>query len=216
MPITQVNDRIKEAPVVMLRAVFAGIGQLLLTADKVRARAAEQVWPPDRVPANGPAAKPSGWQSPERTRNGSTHAEPTVAQRHPAERKIPGSPGPVAQAGPVAAAEPVAAEPVAAEPVAAEPVAAEPVAAEPVAAEPVAAEPVAAEPVAAEPVAAATAAAPTPLPGYDDLSLASLRARLRVLDAATIQDMLAYEKAHAQRDPVIGMLERRLAKITAG
>ena len=33
MPIPQVNDRIKEAPVVMLRAVFAGIGQLLLTAD---------------------------------------------------------------------------------------------------------------------------------------------------------------------------------------
>ena len=31
MPIPQVNDRIKEAPVVMLRAVFAGIGQILLT-----------------------------------------------------------------------------------------------------------------------------------------------------------------------------------------
>src|SRR6516164_6985061 len=39
MPIPQVNDRIKEAPVVVLRAVFAGIGQILLTADKVRARA---------------------------------------------------------------------------------------------------------------------------------------------------------------------------------
>jgi hypothetical protein len=28
--------------------------------------------------------------------------------------------------------------------------------------------------------------------------------------------MLAYEKAHARREPVITMLERRLAKITAG
>ena len=46
--------------------------------------------------------------------------------------------------------------------------------------------------------------------------LASLRARLRVLDAATIQAMLAYEKAHARREPVITMLERRLAKISAG
>jgi hypothetical protein len=55
-----------------------------------------------------------------------------------------------------------------------------------------------------------------PLPGYDDLSIASLRARLRVLDAATIQEMLAYEKAHARREPVIAMLERRLAKISAG
>jgi len=27
--------------------------------------------------------------------------------------------------------------------------------------------------------------------------------------------MLAYEKAHARREPVITMLERRLAKITA-
>ena len=51
MPIPQVNDRIKEAPVVVLRAVFAGIGQILLTADKVRARAAEQVWTPDRAAA---------------------------------------------------------------------------------------------------------------------------------------------------------------------
>ena len=54
------------------------------------------------------------------------------------------------------------------------------------------------------------------MPGYDDLSLASLRARLRGLDAATIQAMLAYERAHARREPVITMLERRLEKISAG
>ncbi len=60
------------------------------------------------------------------------------------------------------------------------------------------------------------AAQAPPLPGYDDLSIASLRARLRVLDAATIQATLAYEKAHARREPVITMLERRLAKISAG
>jgi len=45
MPNPQVNDRIKEAPAVMLRAVFAGVGQLLLAADKVRARAAGTGWP---------------------------------------------------------------------------------------------------------------------------------------------------------------------------
>jgi hypothetical protein len=55
-----------------------------------------------------------------------------------------------------------------------------------------------------------------PLPGYDDLSLASLRARLRALDATTIQAMLVYEKAHAGREPVITMFERRLAKLAAG
>ena len=62
---------------------------------------------------------------------------------------------------------------------------------------------------------ASTATAP-PLPGYDDLSLRSLRARLRRLDAPTIEATLAYEKDHAHRDDVITMLERHLAKITAG
>jgi hypothetical protein len=62
--------------------------------------------------------------------------------------------------------------------------------------------------------AAAVPAAEPPLPGYDDLSLPSLRARLRTLDAPAIEAMLAYEKAHARRDDVITMLERRLAKIT--
>jgi hypothetical protein len=60
------------------------------------------------------------------------------------------------------------------------------------------------------------AAAAAPLSGYDDLSPASLRARLRGLDATAIQALLAYEQTHARREPVIAMLERRLAKITAG
>jgi hypothetical protein len=58
-------------------------------------------------------------------------------------------------------------------------------------------------------------AAEPPLPGYDDLSLPSLRARLRTLDAPAIMAMLAYERAHARRVDVLTMLERRLAKITA-
>jgi hypothetical protein len=41
-----------------------------------------------------------------------------------------------------------------------------------------------------------------------------LRARLRTLDAPAIEAMLTYEKAHARRDDVTAMLERRLAKIT--
>ena len=38
MPIPQVTDRIKEAPAVVLRAVFAGIGQVLMAVDKIRAQ----------------------------------------------------------------------------------------------------------------------------------------------------------------------------------
>ena len=55
-----------------------------------------------------------------------------------------------------------------------------------------------------------------PLPGYDDLTLPSLRARMRGFDVAMLQAVLEYEKAHAHRDDVITMFERRLAKVTAG
>ncbi len=102
MPIPQVNDRIKEAPVVVLRAVFAGIGQILLTADKVRARAAEQVWTPDRAPARAPAGLPADRRLPESPRNGTMRTEPAVADR-PATHEAPAGQGPVtAQATPAA------------------------------------------------------------------------------------------------------------------
>jgi hypothetical protein len=85
-------------------------------------------------------------------------------------------------------------------------------AAEPVAAAP---EPTAvAEPViAAEPAAAAAAAAP--LPNYDELSVASLRARLRNLDVAQVRQLAEYERAHAARADVLTMFERRIAKLEA-
>src|SRR2546423_3841 len=145
MPIPQVNDRIKEAPVVVLRAVFAGIGQLLLTADKVRTRAAEQVWTPDQPAGAGPAGPSPNWAATATKTAPATKATVTTKTAPPAK------PAPAAP----------------------------------------------------------------PLPGYDALSLPSLRARLRTLDATAIKAMLDYEKAHARRDEVITMLERRLAKITA-
>jgi hypothetical protein len=186
MPIPQVNDRIKEAPVVVLRAVFAGIGQILLTADKVRARAAEQVWTPERAPVRATAHLPAGRPAGEPPRNGVTWTEPAVAD-HSAVHEAPASQGPV-----TAATTPTAKATAKATPTAKT-----------------------AKTAPAPRVAEPATEAP-PLPGYDDLSLASLRARLRVLDAPAIQAMLGYEKAHARREPVITMLERRLAKISAG
>jgi hypothetical protein len=52
-----------------------------------------------------------------------------------------------------------------------------------------------------------------PVPNYDELSIASLRARLRALDAAQVRDLLDYERAHASRANVITMFERRIAKL---
>ena len=237
MPIPQVNDRIKEAPVVVLRAVFAGIGQILLTADKVRARAAEQVWTPDRAPAQAPAGLPADRRPQEPPRNGTTHAEPAVADHSavreapasrppattaaepatkpaPATRATPTKPAPATKATSAAKATPAAK---ASSPAKATPAAKAAPAAK-TTPEPKA--PRAATAAKAVPAPRAAKAEPAaeapPLPGYDDMSLASLRARLRALDPATIQAMLAYERAHAGREPVITMLERRLAKISAG
>ena len=55
-----------------------------------------------------------------------------------------------------------------------------------------------------------------PLPNYDELSIASLRARLRNLDITQVRQLAEYERAHAARADVLGMLERRIVKLEAG
>jgi hypothetical protein len=67
------------------------------------------------------------------------------------------------------------------------------------------------------PAVDATDAEPgVPLPNYDELPIASLRARLRNLDAAQVKQLAEYERAHAARADVIAMFERRMAKLEAG
>ena len=66
---------------------------------------------------------------------------------------------------------------------------------------------------------AAPAAAPAastealPLPNYDDLTIASLRARLRNLSADQLAQLVDYEKSHANRADVVQMFERRITKL---
>src|SRR6516225_4743076 len=216
MPIPQVNDRIKEAPVVVLRAVFAGIGQLLLTADKVRTRAAEQVWTPEQPAGRGPAGPSTSWSA------ATTMTAPAMKTAPAGKATVTTKPDPAAKATATTKTAPAAKATAATKPA---PVGKPASPAKPApAAKPGSAAKAA---PAAKPDPATTAArgdkvtraakvpaAEPPLPGYDDLSLPSLRARLRTLDAPAIKAMLAYEKAHARRDDVTAMLERRLAKIT--
>ena len=54
-----------------------------------------------------------------------------------------------------------------------------------------------------------------PLPNFDELSVPSLRARLRNLDIGQVRQMLEYERTHAARPEVIAMFERRIAKLEA-
>jgi len=64
-------------------------------------------------------------------------------------------------------------------------------------------------------VPAETTPLPLPLPNYDELSIASLRARLRNLDIPQLKQVADYERAHAGRAEVIAMFERRVAKLEA-
>ena len=108
--------------------------------------------------------------------------------------------------------ETAAPETVAPETVAPETVAPETVAPETVAPETVAPETVAPETVAPE-TATPEAAAELPLPNYDGLTIASVRARLRNLSLAQLGELVNYEKAHADRADFIAMFERRIAKV---
>lgn len=55
-----------------------------------------------------------------------------------------------------------------------------------------------------------------PLPEYDHLPLGSLATRVRTLDAEGIGVLLAYEREHGARLPVVQMLEARLAALRSG
>jgi len=217
MPIPQVTDRIKEAPAVVLRAVFAGIGQLLMAVDKIRAQSQEH--PASPAPAGQDGTGPA--QSAQQPTNGAGN----VTQLR--ERPAPAA----ANAG-TAGARPAATKPAAHKPAAKPATARRSTATPKPAARPKPAattkpatttKPAAATKPAATSKPTATTTKPAaakpdaaPIPGYDDLSVPSLRARLRGLDADGVQALLAYEKTHAQRDDVITMYERRLSKIADG
>lgn len=52
-----------------------------------------------------------------------------------------------------------------------------------------------------------------PVPGYDDATLASVRARLRNLDAGQVGELRDYERAHKARADFLRMYENRIAKL---
>jgi hypothetical protein len=225
----QVSERVKEAPAQALRAVFSGIGQVLLVADRIKNRAAE----PDRArPANGPSARPgpaaapvlrdeTRWRSLDTTGNVRLLSEDDAARAEPpaaAGALIP-EPEPVPEPQPVPEPELAAETTAESQPAVTDP---GPPAAEtepgPLAAE-TAAPPEPAEPLAAAPAGpeaaerSVPAEIPLPVPNYDNLTIASLRARLRNLDRSQVRDLLDYEKANAGRAEVLTMFERRIVKL---
>jgi hypothetical protein len=223
MRVPQVSERIKEAPAQALRGVFAGIGQLLLVTDKLRNKTpASAGVPRTRAPeAADPAAAPAAAAP--------TAAGPAAADSTPApdaDVKPEAVKPEVVVVEPPAAAEAVAAEAVAAEPAAAAPAKAARATARKSPKKPpsrdfdktgnvrLLAGEQAAE-AAASDVPAVLAETPPPLPSYDELSIASLRARLRNLDIPQLKQVADYERSHLGRAEVIVMFERRVAKLEA-
>lgn len=188
MRIPQVTDRMKEAPTQAMRALFSGIGQLFLAAEKARNRDGEpggtgpadaDLTAQDRTAASATDPYGARWRSLDKTGNvrilspdelesdasgaGEAHTRPSVQPgpdrpREHAAQREPTPPGPAAPA----------------------------------------------------------ALAGLPVPNYDGLSLASVRARLRVLDRTQLTALLDYEQANAGRADFLTMFERRIAKLDAG
>jgi hypothetical protein len=204
----QVSERVKEAPAQALRAVFSGIGQVLLVADRIKSRAAE----PDRAPSGPaePAPQPTATTVRDETRWRSLDETGNV-------RLIPGEDTP--KAASAATAPPVPEAPEATETAEVIEVAEAGEAVEVIEASEVV-EVAAPEPAtvpeqtpAESPATPEPSATSLPVPNYDSLTVPSLRARLRNLDTAQLRTLLDYEKAHAGRGDVLTMFERRIAKL---
>jgi hypothetical protein len=55
-----------------------------------------------------------------------------------------------------------------------------------------------------------------PLPDYDHLAIGGLASRIRTLDAAGVQTLLDYEKAHGNRLQVVQIMRNRLSSLQSG
>lgn len=58
-------------------------------------------------------------------------------------------------------------------------------------------------------------AAPDALPGYESMTTAQLRARLRTLSVDQLTELLAWESSHGDRPAFVTMLTNRIATLTA-
>jgi hypothetical protein len=229
MRFPQASDRVKEAPAQALRGIFAGIGQLLLITDKLknktrpgqrvpRARAPEpsETAPDTTQPANDTAA-----QAKHAARPANETAAEAKRAAQPATATAPPAPAPQAE-NTAPQAENTAPQAEDTAPQAAKLMPARDfdrtghvrlLSNQEAGAASAAATAAAAAKVSDTAAAPATSA---PLPNYDELSIASLRARMRNLDVAQLRQLTEYEKAHAARADVLAMFGRRIAKLEAG
>jgi hypothetical protein len=73
-----------------------------------------------------------------------------------------------------------------------------------------------AQPREAEPAAAEDVSGPNILPGYRELTIPQLRARLRKLSVDDLRVLLDWETNHGNRPPFVTMLTNRITTVTEG
>jgi hypothetical protein len=219
MRVPQVSERVKEAPAQALRAMFAGIGQLLAASDKLRGKSATA-----EAPAEAKAAAPET-VTPETVTPETVTPETVTPETAAPETVTPETVTPETVTPETVTPETVTPETVTPETVTPETVTPETVTPETVTPETVTPETVTPEtggghvklvPADAAPAAPAASTAELPVSNYDDLTIASLRARLRNLSADQLAQLVDYEKSHANRADVVQMFERRIAKLAEG
>ena len=215
MRVPQVSERVKEAPAQALRAMFAGIGQLLSASDKLRGKSATH-----EAPAEAKAAAPET-VTPETVTPETVTPETVTPETVTPETVTPETVTPETVTPETVTPETVTPETVTPETVTPETVTPETVTPETVTPETVTPETggghVKLVPGDAAPAATpAASAAELPVSNYDDLTIASLRARLRNLSADQLAQLVDYEKSHANRPDVVQMFERRIAKLAEG
>jgi hypothetical protein len=185
MGFSQVPRQVRRAPTLVLRAVFAGIGRIVLPAERPLANAGKaeaddgqrprQLSARRQLPSAAPVAPPgSRWRSLDKTGNVRLLSDEDVDDDY----DVPPEPG-RSGAGRKSAAARIADPP--------------------------------------DEARRSSASAQTlPLANYDELSLASIRARLRGLDVSQLRVLAEYESKNAERPEVLGMFDRRISKLEAG
>ena len=207
-----IPDQLKKGPAETLRAVFAGIGRMFLALDRTpehgahasteprtlsAARSRSAIGRHERPHGLAAAQAASRWRSLDKTGNVRLLSAHDLADDYPefaARSQSESVDG--------ASDTPVLADTTQHEPVQAEPVLAEP--------------PAAVYDLTVTASQRAITVDELPISDYDRSSLASIRARLRGLDATQVRMLLDYERANAERQDVLGMFERRISKLEAG
>jgi hypothetical protein len=190
MGVPQFPDQVRKAPTLALRAFFAGVGKILLAADRPQASASPTG---PRHAAPGRRAVRTAGAAPEPSRRRRSLDE-TGNVRLLAEEELAGC---------------VAVAPDGTEPGTKR-------TGEPTML-PVMVTPVATQPLTGNvPVGASLVIHEVPLPGYDTMSVAAIRARLRTLDVDQLQALLVHEQKSAARPEIIAMIERRIEKVESG